>query len=193
MKAKLPRRLPRPRSWPVRWRLTAVSAGLTLLILLLFGGAIGKIATERIRDDFNEEVRSAAKILGGELAIVYPPFSDPEARRGPSLDAFVLPDDASAKIFDANGNPIEESRDAANLGPLHQGLVDFGDMRVATATITSELGAVTGYVQYGRSLDRVNSTIERVWLLIAAAIFAGTLLAIFAGVALGRPALGPEA
>jgi hypothetical protein len=47
------RRALRPRSWPVRWRLAAVSSGLTLLILLLFGGAIGQIATQRIRDDFN--------------------------------------------------------------------------------------------------------------------------------------------
>lgn len=193
MKSKLAACLPRLRSWPVRWRLAAVSSGLTLLILFLFGGAVGKIATEQIRNDFNDEVDSAAKILGGELTIVYPPFGDPEARRGPSLDAFVLPDDASAKIFDTNGDLIEESRDSANLGPLHQGLVDFADMRVATAAITSEFGVVTGYVQYGRSLDRVNSTIERVWLLIAAGILGGTLLAIFAGVAIARRAMRPIA
>ena len=35
--ARRPRRL-RPRNWPVRWRLAAVSAGLTLVILVLFGG-----------------------------------------------------------------------------------------------------------------------------------------------------------
>jgi len=52
----------------VRWRLATVSAGLTLLILLLFGGAIGQIATQRIRNDFNNEVRSAARVLASELA-----------------------------------------------------------------------------------------------------------------------------
>ena len=61
----LPRRLVRPKSWPVRWRLALVSSGLTLAILVLFGGLIGKIATERIRDDFNGEVSSAVKILAG--------------------------------------------------------------------------------------------------------------------------------
>ena len=63
----------RPGSWPVRWRLAAVSAGLTLVILLLFGGVIGAVATQRIRDDFNSEVRSAAQILAGEIQIVYTP------------------------------------------------------------------------------------------------------------------------
>jgi two-component system OmpR family sensor kinase len=193
MKASFSARLPRPRSWPVRWRLAAVSSGLTLLILLLFGGAVGKIATEQIRDDFNEEVRSAAKILGGELTVVYPPFAEPEVRRGPPLDAFVLPDDASTRIYDAAGNLIRENTDAEYLGPLEQGLVDYGHMRVATAAITSEAGVVTGWVQYGRSYDRVNSTIERVWLLIAAGILGGTLLAIFAGVTIARRAMRPIA
>ncbi len=47
----------------MRWRLAAVSAGLTLAILLVFGGAIGQIATSRIRDDFNDEVHNAAETL----------------------------------------------------------------------------------------------------------------------------------
>ncbi|HMI80680.1 MAG TPA: hypothetical protein VK480_02715, partial [Solirubrobacterales bacterium] len=160
----------RPRSWPVRWRLALVSSGLTLAILLLFGGLIGKIATDRIRDDFDSEVRSAVQILASEFSIVYPAFGEPEAKRGPSLDAFVLPDDASARLFDVNGNLVEQSTGAESLGPPETGLNDFGDMRVATATITSEAGALTGYVQYGRSLDHVEATIQRVWLLIVGGI-----------------------
>jgi hypothetical protein len=68
------RRLLHPRSWPVRWRLATVSAGLTFVILVLFGGGIGKIATQRIRDDFNSEVNSAVQILSNEFQIVYPAF-----------------------------------------------------------------------------------------------------------------------
>ena len=52
------RRLVHPRSWPVRWRLASVSSGLTLVILLIFGGTIGQIATMRVRDDFNNEVHT---------------------------------------------------------------------------------------------------------------------------------------
>ena len=177
----------------MRWRLALVSSALTLVILLLFGGLVGKIGTERIRDDFNNEVRSAAQILAGEFRIVYPAFGEPQARRGPSLDAFVLPDDASARIYDVNGNLVEESTRSLPLGPPEPGLVDFGDIRVATAVISSESGVVTGYVQYGRNLDHVEATIERVWFLVIAGILIGTLLAVFAGVAVAGRAMRPIA
>ena len=188
---RLGRRLLRPRSWPVRWRLAAVSAGLTLAILMLFGGAIGQIATSRIRDDFNGEVNSAVRILAGEIEVVYPPFGTPEARQGPQLDAFTLPDDASARVYDAEGHFITSNRGAADLGPLQQGLSDYHGMKVATEPILNEERTITGYVQYGRSLHHVEETIDRVWLLIAAGIFGGTLLAVFAGVAIAGRAMRP--
>ena len=187
------RRLLHPRSWPVRWRLATVSAGLTFVILVLFGGAIGKIATQRIRDDFNNEVRSAVQILSSEFQIVYSPFGEAEVRERLSLNDFVLPDDASARVYDVNGNLRGHSEHAAPLGPLKTGITDYHGMRVATETITSESGEVTGYVQYGRSTQHVEDTVDRVWLLIAGGIFGGTLLAVFAGVAIAGRAMRPIA
>ena len=186
------RRFVRPRSWPVRWRLAAASAGLTLAILLVFGGAIGQIATQRIRDDFNNEVRSAVQILANEFEVVYPPLGEPRAIKGPQLNEFVLPNDASAKVFDVNGNVLTESEGAAPLGPPEPGLTDFGDMRVATEVISAN-GELTGYAQYGRSIDHVEDTVNRVWLLIAGGILGGTLLASFAGVAIAGRAMRPIA
>jgi len=177
----------------VRWRLALVSSGLTLIILLLFGGLIGKIATERIRDDFNGEVRSGAKILAGQLQIFYPPFGGkPVTKAGPQLDAYVLPDDATARIYDAEEHLIEHSGDAP-LGPPKSGLTDYKGMRVATEPIIDEFRSVTGYVQYGRSLDHVDATVDRVWLLILGGILVGTLLAVVAGVAIARRAMRPIA
>ena len=49
----------RPGNWPLRWRLAAVSAGLTLGILVLFGAIIGNLAAQRVRDDFNREMSGA--------------------------------------------------------------------------------------------------------------------------------------
>ena len=71
--------------WPVRWRLAGVSAGLTLVILLVFGAVVGQVATSRIRDDFNRRgQRRRARhsppkfsIFSTGLATVY---------RGPELD-----------------------------------------------------------------------------------------------------------
>jgi two-component system OmpR family sensor kinase len=187
------RRLARPRAWPVRWRLAAVSAGLTLVILMLFGGAIGKIATQRISDDFNNEVTSAVQILAGEIEVRYPLVGRPQAIGGPQLDYFVLPDDASARVFDLSGQPIEQNTDAAAMGPPQAGLRDYKGMRVATEPIFGQGRTLTGYVQYGRSLGHVNDTIQRVWLLIVAGILGGTLLAVFAGVAIAGRAMRPIA
>jgi signal transduction histidine kinase len=187
------RRLARPQSWPVRWRLTAVSAGLTLVILMLFGGAIGKIATQRISDDFNNEVVSSVQILAGETEIEYSLFEKPKPVGGPQLESFVRPDDASARFYDYSEQLIGESPDAVEMGRPRTGLHDYAGMRVATAPIFGEAQTVSGYVQYGRSLEHVNDTIARVWLLIAGGIIGGTLLAIFAGVAIAGRAMRPIA
>jgi two-component system, OmpR family, sensor kinase len=181
----------RPSSWPVRWRLAGVSAGLTLVILLVFGAVIGQVATSRIRDDFNREVSSAAQTLAGEFRIVYTPLGTISFQHGPRLDDFVRPDGASARVFDVNGNMIKESTGAMPLGAPSTGLANHGEMRVATAAITSDTGALTGYVQYGRSLAHVDSTVDRLWLFIAAGILGGTLLASLAGVAIAARAMRP--
>jgi signal transduction histidine kinase len=181
----------RPSSWPVRWRLAGVSAGLTLVILLVFGAVIGQVATSRIRDDFNREVSSAAQTLAGEFRIVYTPLGTISFQHGPRLDDFVRPDGASARVFDVNGNLIKESTGAAPLGAPSTGLANHGEMRVATAAITSDTGTLTGYVQYGRSLAHVDSTVDRLWLFIAAGILGGTLLASLAGVAIAARAMRP--
>jgi len=182
----------RPSSWPVRWRLAGVSAGLTLVILLVFGAVIGQVATSRIRDDFNREVSSAAQTLAGEIRIVNTPLGT--YYHGPELDDFVRPDSASARVFDASGNLIKESNGASELGVPHlAGLSDHGQMRAGTARVTSDIGRTTGYVQYGRSLEHVDSTVDRLWFFIAAGILGGTLLASLGGVAIAARAMRPIA
>jgi len=175
--------------WPVRWRLAAVSAGLTLAILLVFGAVIGQLASSRIRDDFNREVNGAAESLAGEVRIVSTPIST--YFRGPRLDDYVHPDGASARIFDANGSLLKASTGASGLGPPLAGLSTYGGMRVATTAVRSETGTITGYVQYGRNIAHVEATVDRLWLFIAAGILGGTLLASLAGVAIAARAMRP--
>ena len=105
----------RPRNWPVRWRLAATSASLTLIILLAFGAVIGKVATNRIRADFNGEVRGAAQTLAAEIRIGYTPLGT--VIQSPSLDDFVRPDDASARVYDVSGNLIEHSTECRRPRP----------------------------------------------------------------------------
>jgi two-component system OmpR family sensor kinase len=184
------RRSLRPGNWPVRWRLAATSAGLTLAILMLFGAAIGQIASQRIHSDFNGEVQNAAQTLASEVRIIYTPLGS-FAQQTPSLSNFVLPDQGSARVLDRSGAVKGSTGDeAGSLGPFRSGLTTWENQRVATAAITSG-GEVTGYIQYGRSLAHVDSTIDRLWLFIAAGVLAGTLLAIFAGLAIASRAMRP--
>ena len=180
-----------PANWPVRWRLAVTSAALTLFILLAFGGVIGKVATNRIRDDFNGEVQGAAQTLAAEIRIIYTPLGT-EAK-GPKLSEFVRPDDASARVFDLRGNQLEHTAGAGALGTGTPGGLSTHDaLRVATTTIRDEnTGAPTGFVQYGRSLAHVDSTVERLWLFIAAGVLGGTLLASLAGLAIAGRAMRP--
>jgi signal transduction histidine kinase len=178
------------RDWPLRWRLAAVSASLTLVILMLFGAVVGGVATQRIRDDFNSELRSAAQILAREFKVEYSAF-ETTVQAGPRLNDFVLPDDASARVLDVAGNVLRENTGAADLGPPRAGLSDHGEIRVATEPIVSPEGVTTGYVQYGRNIEHVNSTVERLWLFIVAGVLGGTLLASFAGVMIAGRAMRP--
>ena len=176
----------------MRWRLAAVSASLTLVILLVFGAVIGQVATSRIRDDFNRQVSSAAQTLAAESRILSTTLGT--LTRGPNLDDFVRPDGASARVFDAEGNLIKESTNAQPLGEPRAGLSTYGQMRVATAPITGDTGVTTvttGVVQYGRSVAHLDSTIDRLWLFIAAGILGGTLFASLAGVAIAARAMRP--
>jgi signal transduction histidine kinase len=173
----------------VRWRIAATSAGLTLIILLVFGAVVGKVATNRIRDDFNSEVRGAAQTLAAEIRIGYTPLGT--VIQSPSLDDFVRPDGATARVYDVNGNLIEHSTQPSDLGPATLGLSTFRGTRVATAEVRNETGAATGFVQYGRSLEHVDSTVGKLWLYIAAGVFGGTLLASLAGLAIAGRAMRP--
>jgi signal transduction histidine kinase len=173
----------------VRWRLAGVSAGLTLIILLVFGAVIGQVATSRIRDDFNRQVSSAAQTLAAESRIFDTLITT--GFRGPNLDDFVRPDGASARVFNAEGRLLHESHRAQPLGSPVEGLSDYGPMRVATAPITGDSGEVTGFVQYGRSIAHVDSTVDRLWLFIAAGIIGGTLLASLGGIAVASRAMRP--
>lgn len=181
----------RPRNWPVRWQLAAVSAGLTLGILLLFGAIVGNLAADRVRDDFSREMKGAVATLASQVQIV-DTITNTLIVREPDLGDFVSPNEASVRIYDARGQQLDASPNAAELGPPVPGVHELGEMRVATVVLRSrQSGRIAGYVQYGRNEQHIDSTIGRLWLFIAAGVFGATLLASLAGVAIARRAMRP--
>ncbi|HVV91527.1 MAG TPA: HAMP domain-containing sensor histidine kinase [Solirubrobacterales bacterium] len=182
------RRLVHPRSWPVRWRLASVSSGLTLVILLIFGGTIGQIATTRVRDDFNNEVRTAVESLEREIHVYYSALGEPEVFPE-SLAPYVATEDAKLRVYDRTGAEIRQYH-GGGLGPppKETGTVERNGMRIETALVSGN-----GYVQYARSTAHVDATVDRIWLLIALGILGGTVLAAMAGVAIAARAMRPIA
>ncbi len=175
----------------MRWRLAAVSAGLTLAILVLFGAIVGNLAAQRVRDDFNREMTGAVSTLASQVQIV-DTITNTLIIREPDLADFVSPNDASVRIFDANGQQLDSSPNAAELGPPVPGVHQLGEMRVVTAVLRSrQSGRIAGFVQYGRNEQHVDSTVDRLWVLIAAGVLGATLLASLAGLAIARRAMRP--
>jgi signal transduction histidine kinase len=186
-------RVVHPRAWPVRWRIAGVSSGLTLAILMVFGGTIGQIATTRIRDDFNNEIRGAVEVLSTELKVITPLVGEQEVI-GPELGTYVLPDDASVRVFNRSGEIVAEENGRRLGRPERRGTKEENGMRVETEVLRDKAsGVATGYVQYGRGTEHVDDTIDRIWLLIGAGIIGGTLLACLAGVAIASRAMRPIA
>ena len=180
-----------PRAWPVRWRLAAASAGLTLAIVLVFAAVIGHLASERIRGDFDREMRAAATTLAANVRIEETPLG--LLVRGPDVDAFAQPNGAVVKIFDVTGRVQDQTHGAPALGAPRPGVTHVASLRVITAPILSDSGHVAAYVQYARSEEHVDSTIERLWLFIGAGVIGGVLLASLAGLTIANRAMRPIA
>ena len=110
----------------------------------------------------------------------------------PDLADFASPNDASVRIYDARGQQLDASPNAADLGPPVPGVREVGEMRVVTVALRSrQTGRIAGYVQYGRDEQHIDSTVGRLWLLIAAGVIGATVLASLAGVAIARRAMRP--
>jgi two-component system, OmpR family, sensor kinase len=174
----------------VRWRLAAASAGLTLAILLVFAVVIGRLATERIRSDFDKEMHQAVTTLASQVRLV--PTPEGQVLYSPELDDFALPNGAAVRIFDATGQLQKQTHHAPALGLPQPGVVHIGALRVVTARIVSTSGVV-GYVQYARSEKHINDTIRRLWLFIGAGVLGAVLLACLAGLAIANRAMRPIA
>jgi two-component system OmpR family sensor kinase len=182
----------RPGSWPLRWRLAVASAGLTLAILIVFAAVIGDLATERVRSDFNRDLRSGASTLASHTQIIETPEGPPLVT-SPKLHDYSLANDANARVLNLNGEVLASwpENHYAPLGPVSSGITARGPLRVAAAAVLDPGGTVVGYVQYARSEDEVDDTVNRLWLLIAAGVLGGTLLASLSGLAIAGRALRP--
>jgi signal transduction histidine kinase len=178
----------RPWQWPVRWRLTAVSATLTFLILVTFAVVVGRLASDRLRSDFDTELTEGAQGIAVQVSHegVAGTFENPFP---PGLGR-ITPPSAYVRIYFPGG--IRQSNPIPDLGPppSHVGILRYGDYELATLSVP---GLPAVFVQYARSTDSLDATTNRLWLFLLAGVIGGTLLATLAGVAVASRAMRPIA
>ncbi|MCO5315557.1 MAG: HAMP domain-containing histidine kinase [Solirubrobacterales bacterium] len=185
-----------PPNWPIRWKLTAVSAGLTFLILVIFGVVVGQLATNRLRDNFAADTMSKADELAEALPkipnlIVSPAYIDDEA-----FEREIGPSAGRIDYWPAGGIitslPLDED---PPMGPLHatSGVTTFNGFQIATAPVINPQNEsqVAGWIRYGRSEDRLADSINSIRFSIMAGVLGATLLAALGAMVLSRRAMRP--
>jgi two-component system OmpR family sensor kinase len=175
-----------PNRWPIRWRLAAVSAVLTFVILVIFALVVGRLTQNRIQSNFNGELQDTASQLAAEVTIT----PSPEGFHC-GLPKQVVPPQATAIRVATPASSLCSPDNIPTLGPPTPGEIsDVGSMRVATSPIS---GFTNAYLQYGRSTQSVDSTIDRLWLFLGLGVLGGTALAALAGIAIAGRAMRPIA
>ena len=177
---------------PIRWRLAGGSAILTLIILCGFAVAVGALTSQRIHDDFEQDVKSAADTLRKDVDIAEVDFGTYKIRFRPNLDTFVSGDDAAARLVGyRSGRVLRQSSGAPDLGPPVAASTEYRGYRVENRLITHLVGIEPMVIQYGRPKADVEATIRRVRLFLVGGVVGGAGLALLAGLMMARRAMRP--
>jgi two-component system, OmpR family, sensor kinase len=184
-----------PKRWPVRWRLAGVSAALTLIILVVFAVVVGRLATDRLRSNFQNEMRSTANEIAGETQVSVDALG---AHLVVPQEGNLLSPNGPVAFVDSSGHPLPPqgmSRGFPDVGPpqtdvvRHVGSFDI----VATPVLSTILSGNPVYVEYARDSGSLDDTINRLWLFLGLGVVGGTLLATLAGLAVAGRAMRPIA
>lgn len=183
----------RPARWPVRWRIAGVSAGLTLVILIAFAVVVGRLATDRLAEDFDHQITEAATNIAVSADVTHN-FDDTLTLNSPRLDQLPISNETAIRIVSIRGQEIDRSVGAADLGPPRPGIREVNGYRVISVPVLQTINTPwLAYVQYGRTTASLDATTNRVWLLLFLGVTGGTALALIAGLAVAGRAMSPIA
>lgn len=181
-----------PSRWPIRWKLAAVSSGLTFIILVVFGLAVGQFTTQQLRDNYEADTAAAALVLKQAIQdeVQFTPGYVTENRL---LGVLAQANGPAAITLLANGQTIPAGMETV-LGEFSTfGVKTVGGYQVATIGLDPGPGETIpfGVLQYGRRIDRLDRSIGRVWISVLAGTLGATFLAALAGVVLSARAMRP--
>jgi signal transduction histidine kinase len=166
---------------------------LTLLILLVFALVVGRLTTDRIRNDFNDDLQQTAD----EISIT-PPTSTMQALQkaittAPGAEIRVVDARGRTAIIQGSGQPAQTPGAPPFGAPEVGDVVSVGRYEVASAPFLTSTAGEPLYVQYARPDTSVDSTISRLWLFLGIGVAGGTILAALAGMAVAGRAMRPIA
>ena len=177
---------------PVRWRLALTSAGLTFAILTSFAVLIGWLAENRMRGDFDSDLRARAADVQENLRVRETPLG-PRLVASRNLLAVARAGDATFRAVRADG-VVMGPDGAPDLGPVRPGPRDVGAYRVVSRPLfTSTRDRPVAYVQYAKPRESLRATVARLRLFLFVGVVCGTGLALLAGLAVATRAMGPVA
>jgi two-component system OmpR family sensor kinase len=182
-----------PARWPVRWRLAAVSASLTLLILLVFAFVVGRLASDRLTSDFHDDMYAAADQV---KLMINATQQGQDVAVSPELNKLTTAGDVAMRAVNENGTPLWQTPDAPALGlPQPGSVTEVGRFDVVSLPIgtSTEIPPQPVFLQYGRKRDSLEATTDRLWLFLGGGVIGGTILAMLAGIAVAGRAMRPIA
>jgi signal transduction histidine kinase len=185
-----------PKRWPVRWRLAAVSATLTLIILVVFALVVGRLTSNRLHNDFNDDVQGTAATIATQTQVRTSPVPPFNRILEPRPQAMALPTTATFRYVYHDGSVVlGQTAGAPDLGPPDVAQVhEIAGYSVAAYPVPSTVDSPRPiYVEYGRDLSNIDATINRLWLFLGLGVLGGTVLAALAGIAVAGRAMRPIA
>ena len=193
------------RRLPIRVKLAVVSAAFTFVILCLFAVVIGAVAEQRLRANFDDDLRATAADLQENVTLQ--PAPEGEAILGVrdrEAVSAAAAGDAVIRVVGRDGRLLA-SAGAPDLGPPIEGVTDVANYRVATRPLFSAVlerrgpfdllprpvAGPAAFVQYAKPQRSVQVTIDRVRLFLALGVLGGTGLAFLGGLLLAQRAMRP--
>ncbi|HEX5924278.1 MAG TPA: HAMP domain-containing sensor histidine kinase [Baekduia sp.] len=184
-------------SMTLRWRLAALAAGLTFLVLCGFALVIGQLTASRIRSDFRNEMSTAVNnLLSNRLPIKYQ--NDKATIPESLVRTYAAPNQAVIRVLFKNGVQLaatERAPDFGKLGLRPGQTGEVGGYRVETRTTTLEITnsplGIPVLVQYARRTAPVEASVHRVRVILIFGVLLGSSLALALALALSRRALAP--
>jgi len=186
----------RTRRLPVRTRIALVSAALTAVILIGFAAVVGRLVSNRLQNDFENDLQSQANqlaiIVGGQLR---------EKGVVEGVSSMMVSPDSEALLVYADGGFYRGDEPLPRpVPPEPDEIVELGGLDIASALVQISQtsfgpGAPEGqiWVQYARPHAVVGETIGRLWLFLGGGVAIGTLLAGLAGMAVANRSMRPIA